>query len=364
MNDSNILKEIGRSYIVSSLLPSSLFLPIGILLFYGFIPKKLIDILNNNAPLFGQNWLITLAAIFWVGFLLHSSFETILDFFQGSWIPQSLSNKMKNRFIDQYFNKHLCKYTNANEIKNKGKSSENISEFSGLHIPAINELVDNGLKCPLNSHDLFPTRLGNVFQSNRLYIEDRYNIKGEVVWPRLIHIFPSSFLKNLEEKHNYLMFLLNSSFLSFIYGTICIIIGVIRLPCLFIYQLACHYPGSTPSIFSKGFNLISPLNYVLIGIFLFASAYILYRVSVNAAEDYCFIVCAGFDLYRYDLLQSLGVIPKDIKSEMLSDERIFWQKICEFLIGGPNFGFEEIDFEIWNNKYSEQGSKGQLESQK
>ena len=58
MNDSNFLKEIGRSYIVSAFLPAAIFVLLGYFLFSGFVPADLIA-QNTNDPLFtNYQWII------------------------------------------------------------------------------------------------------------------------------------------------------------------------------------------------------------------------------------------------------------------------------------------------------------------
>ncbi|HEY9708975.1 MAG TPA: hypothetical protein V6D48_12310, partial [Oculatellaceae cyanobacterium] len=95
MND--FLKEIGRSYIVSSLLPAAMFLPLALIVFYDFIPEAVVERIIILNVFWGQNWLFFLIAVFWIGFLLYSSFQSIIDFFLGEWLPKKLKRSMCSR---------------------------------------------------------------------------------------------------------------------------------------------------------------------------------------------------------------------------------------------------------------------------
>ena len=107
MND--FLKEIGRSYIVSSLLPAAMFLPLGMILFYDFMPPIAIQRMAELNIFWGQNWFFFLILVFWVGFLLYSSFQSIIDFFLGDWLPKRIKRGMCSR-CEKYFSRLLKNY--------------------------------------------------------------------------------------------------------------------------------------------------------------------------------------------------------------------------------------------------------------
>ena len=341
MNENNFLKEIGRSYIVSSLLPAGLFVPLGVILFYGFIPLTFEQRLNSISLLFGQNWVIFISLVFWVGFLLYSSFDWIIITFSGDWLPQKIKDHLKSRLFIKY--KMYEGLKSYDEICEAVESNNKNIDASTLREKALAQLAEFGLRCPLplRWETLAPTEFGNIFQSIELYIRSRYKIQGSIIWSRLVHLIPSQFLKSLEEKYNYLLFLVNSSLLLGLYGIVSVGIGLIRFPCQVVTKLDCHF--ITPrNFFERGFEKILPTEYIYIGVILIGLAYFIYRLSLNAAENYSLAICAGFDLYRRELLTKLGFIP----GEMLDKEQTNWQVICEHILAGDSIGFEKMNYPI------------------
>ena len=82
MNGSSFFKEIGRSFIVSSLLPASTFLIFVGIIFRGFLPSHLSEILLS-----GENTLLGVAIAgmlaLWLAYLLYSGKDSIFKLFEG-----------------------------------------------------------------------------------------------------------------------------------------------------------------------------------------------------------------------------------------------------------------------------------------
>ena len=333
MND--FLKEIGRSYIVSSLLPAAMFLPLGLIVFYDFIPNSVIERIIVLNIFWGQNWLFFLIAVSWIGFLLYSSFQSIIDLFLGDWLPKKLKEKMCSR-CEKYYAKMLESYYLAcSQIKDISDPSV-IETLIILRPIALSELASLGLSVaiPLSRSNVSPTLIGNVFQSSAVYIKDRYNIDGNVMWPRLIHVFPAPFLKNLEEKNNYFLFLLNSSLLAGIIGVISLLLGIIKG---ILEVIRTSGNAFSLSYLYSSFELIGAACLFFLGFYLF------YRLATNAAEDYSQIVCSGFDLYRRDLLMQIGLLSDE--NDLLQEKQL-WGVLSEYMIAGNTLGLADINFVI------------------
>jgi hypothetical protein len=364
MND--FLKEIGRSYLVSSLLPSSLFLPIGFIVFYDLLPQALFNKITELNLLWGQNWFLFVVLIFWVGFFLYSSFQSIIELYIGDWLPSKMRQRMRLKSGEQFM-KLLQNYYLACFTPEDISLDESKKRLSQLRPQALLELGTLGLDFPVPAdfENFSQTRIGNVFQSSAVYIKDRYNINGKVMWSRIVHVFPASFLKNLEEKSNFFLFLLNSSFLAGALGIIGILAGILKLVVLLIDTFVVSgfpldFLFGTLSFPLKVWNLISQLfnrtviytislqinacvDFLLVGAGFILLAYILYRLATNAAEDYSQIVCSGFDLYRRELLSQMGILPD---GKYFSDEKLLWGILSEYMVAGNTLGVKEIDFLI------------------
>jgi hypothetical protein len=78
--NNNLIKEIGRSYIVSSFLPTALFVSVGIFLFYRDVSPLLGLPADDLSSLFPKNWVILLIVAMWVAFFLYSAVDVIFKF--------------------------------------------------------------------------------------------------------------------------------------------------------------------------------------------------------------------------------------------------------------------------------------------
>jgi hypothetical protein len=357
--NESFLKEIGRSYIVSSFLPSAVFVTIGLLLFRGFLPAKWVTQFAANSIYHASGWILGLLLILWVAFFLFSSNDFTVKLFEGYFIPKAISNWIVENILAERHLKGAKNYfdyaerkTRIEDIKNSGKrvKKEEERQLSFLWTDAFRELQDLEVRSPIEVENLLPTRLGNVLRSSEIYAAERYWIEELNIWPRLFSILPQAFLKNLEEKNNQFMFLLNSAFLAFVNAAICFLFCAGGLPCRFLPNLApCFWVRQHSGFFSIGYDYISPLGFLFIGITLVAFGYMLYWVAVNSAEDFGMLIRAGFDLYRNDLLKQLNwKLPKNI-----DDERDTWIQISRFFIAESRMQIGPIklpNYQYDNNK--------------
>ena len=216
MNDSNFLKEIGRSYIVSSFLPSALFLSLASILFRGFIPRAVLSGIQDENNLFGKEWIWGLIITFWIAFYLFSSVDWTVKLFEGYYFPEGWQSALRELFRFFRFVPASKYYREFNHIKSKKRpSAKDVKRIPDLRLQALTEMQALEIQSPLDEDNLMPTRLGNVLRASEIYAHERYDIEGITIWPRLFQILPSQFVKNLEEKNNHLLFLLNSSLLAY-----------------------------------------------------------------------------------------------------------------------------------------------------
>lgn len=208
MNEDSVIKEIGRSYIVSSFLPSALFFAVLLLLFGGFIPTSLWNKIQDDNRLLAGTWLIGSIFTVWLAFFLFSSVDWIIKFFEGYYLPTWLYRKLVS-VQKRRINRKIKTYNIARNLKaDPSKSNDYQRFFNSIWYDAMGDIQDLELQAPLEEQNVMPTRLGNVFKASELYAYDRYFIEAITVWPRLFAILPSQFVKDMEEKTNHFMFYL------------------------------------------------------------------------------------------------------------------------------------------------------------
>jgi MFS family permease len=336
---NSLIKDIGRSYIISSFIPAALFIALAVILFSDFIPKSIYERLYENGLLFSNMWFLYFIFTGWLAFMLYSSVDFITRVFEGEIFPKFLARLL----IKRYKRKLKRKTDLEAEL---GDALETHASIGDKNSPAAKKWAERAnqaqyklsgyiqyleTRMPLNQDNLKPTALGNILFASEVYPYERYNLNGILFWPRLYKLFPEQFRYEEEEKNNQLVFLLNSSFLSILLSLLLFGTGIIGV----IGPLFPNTPVDLTQLrqlFTRGFSEINPVNYFFFGILFSVISMILYRFSLNTAEDYGFIIRSGFDLYRFELLKQLN-LPMP---ENLSDECSLWENLSQFLIKGSN----------------------------
>ncbi len=271
--NESILKDIGRSYVVSSLLPASMFTVLALFIFWKLIASALsIDekgLEENEATLFAGAIFVLILITVWIGFALYSSQNFIIPLYEGYQFPQWMKKLFIQRRIKKYekkyveeleeikkrFNEHVTDLSNR-PVKKHVKKFKRWERTCGdsllLLTQALEALRDldqflpinyNVLKKSLDVHVhistiidkdwVLPTRLGNVLRTGEYYPNQRYMFDGTNIWTRLQAILPEKFVSDLEENNNRLFFLLNSSLSIALLSGVSLLISL--LPLFFIF---------------------------------------------------------------------------------------------------------------------------------
>jgi hypothetical protein len=155
-------------------------------------------------------------------------------------------------------------------------------------------------------------------------------------------ILPKEFVEAKDDSEARLIFMLNSSLLSYLISGLSIIGGMFGLPCSFSHN---HSYCSSEFVL-RAFGTVSPLGYLIIGMIFGLFGYFLYLLAVSAGQTFCSYVRAGFDLYRFDLLKKFNLnIPKTIENE-----RDLWSKVNELLTAGDDLGIVPQKIKYATNK--------------
>ncbi|MFT3893100.1 MAG: hypothetical protein QM730_15835 [Anaerolineales bacterium] len=352
MNGTSFIKEIGRSYIVSSFLPAALFVSFGVFIFRGFVPSFILQGVNqiNSFLGLGNPENFSVAALFilfittsWVAFYLYSSINWTIQLYEGYKFPWLIAEVMKLYFRITWHRKQIPIYEKRRKEFETPPSSKDIDLSEAKDI-ALAEIENIEGFSPIDEDDILPTRLGNVLRASECYADERYKLNSLVMFPKLLHVLPQSFVHELEDKNNRFIFLVHSSFLSYIVGILALSIGVFDKLLLspicssplvpnWITKYLCE-----AGLFQNGLSLLSNTEYMFVGIFFLTVGYVLYRVSVTAAREFALQIRASFDLYRFDLLRQLNHrLPIT-----LNDEKQIWQLLSEYFVAGNRLRFAEV----------------------
>lgn len=168
--------------------------------------------------------------------------------------------------------------TKAN-VRLRGSAQAFKADAEGEWAKARDDLAN---EFPGNERFLRPTRLGNITMVQELYPLDRYGITLSGLWPRLMHVMPADARDRLEDANIFLDFTVIMSLLSAVASAIAVVTLV---------------EESNRSLFPRGF---------LILIFVL-STWLFYGLSIQASAGIKHQVAAAVDLFRLNLLDSLGI---------------------------------------------------------
>jgi len=189
VNDNSLIKDIGRSYIVSSFLPATLFVSIAALIFRGFIPLIFINRVVRQDEVNSAQIFLFAVVVTWVAFYLYSTSDWTVRLFEGNSIPQFIRVRMlaNVRKIHEARIKYILL---MNNIPSTLPEAERV-RLNGLYYQkAKEEYARVGRISPIDPRALMPTRLGNILKACELYPNERYQIRGVVVWSRLAQVLP------------------------------------------------------------------------------------------------------------------------------------------------------------------------------
>ena len=283
----NLFKDFGRSFIVSSLLPASIFVILVVFLFKGVVPQVTKDNIRSLETLYGNLGIAFALLTLWFGFILYTIQDFVFKLFEGYYLKEILKTDFpffeKIRYeknLKQFFHYQklngdwhsppFCEYFAMRGTKEEVTLFMDLSYFdreffykrftlfelefltsrldellkleqeegcikkegckirrlkseiayysSDKNVASVQMQKDNVkegargdlqryvLETPCDQTDLLPTRFGNALRASERYPNDRYGLDGIAVFPRLIQVAPQSYINQLEEVNNKLVF--------------------------------------------------------------------------------------------------------------------------------------------------------------
>jgi hypothetical protein len=201
------------------------------------------------------------------------------------------------------------------------------------HLPREFDLLLNSAgqqrsSFPVKTSSILPTRLGNVIRAFEGYPKLKYGIDAIMLWPRLAQKLPKETAETLDAAKMSFDFMLNCSVLAAVAALAEAVTGIIR-------QHPLHSSGAGPWLVATAIFLVL--------------AYLFYLGAINRAASWGTEVKVAFDLFRLDLLSSLGY-----KTEISgpAEERALWDEISyQFLYpDAPNLAelpYETGQTRVW-----------------
>lgn len=305
---TSIVREIGRSFLVSCFLPAFVFLSLSKQFFFPvfFSNCQLLGFLVHSD--FEQTITFVAVASAFIGYLLWSLNPQLVKLFEGYHFQPLLRtcekhhNDCRTRMLDEA-DKARSEY---DEEQDDELSNYRESQF-------ITKQAELETFYPIEG-DVMPTAIGNVFRAFEQYPGRRYGIDAVLFWPHLISVVKPELARLIEEANNALTFLLTS----------CLMCSLICVESLVAMLKLILFPA-VPYVSDKSFLEISiPQSpescfYGFFAFFAFVLALALKNGALKASISFGEIVKSCFDLFHQDLLREM------ISETALADERAAWR---------------------------------------
>jgi hypothetical protein len=201
------------------------------------------------------------------------------------------------RLAMRYLRRDLQKLDPNSDLPDSLQSEQNkLALYINSELPDREDLV-------------LPTRLGNVIRCFERYSSVAYGMDAIVFWPRLVAEIDSAFASTIDEAKTSFDFMLNCSFLLLISGILTMII-----------ELLLPTPLSTASV----------VHWLWRVILLLALSALFYIASIGRAKAWGAQVKSAFDLYRFELLKTLGY--QQLQPLTFFEEKALWQRLSVQLL--------------------------------
>ena len=218
-------------------------------------------------------------------------------------------------------------------------------QYNALQVRRQSIYRELSLYYPQEPSAIMPTRLGNILKAIELYSWKCYHLDAVIIWPRLQYNLPSTFAEPLQDAKTSLDLMITLAAFCLFFGLPLSIWTAVRatsfLPWWFAFLLALLalaqrlYPvlalillGFIPVFLPHAtpFTALVQTLVCLVSVSVLLS-HLSYQSAIQAALDYGEKIKAAFDLYRWQVLDTLHVqLPTDFV-----EERKTWEELCGLL---------------------------------
>ncbi len=290
---SELSKSFDRYYVVGFFVPSLLFASLFLLLLVEF--GVLLDTTTLEILLAEQTlWTSALAlfSVWLISILVSAMNRPFIRLLEGYGILQRFPNLEVRRYhrLQKEYEETAKKYRDNLEV---GVPDEVVARYTEL-------LLTRRIRFPDSEKLVLPTEFGNVIRAFEVYSRVMYGIDAIPFWPHLSAVIPEDYQRSISAAKAEVDFAVNLFYFSFML--------LLEYLILILASDSIRWPW---------FPFV-----------LLISAWLNYRLAVNAAKSWGNRIKAAFDLFRYDLLRQMGVrIPKD-----WGQERHLWENLSQSLI--------------------------------
>src|SRR5882724_2134319 len=313
---ATISGQFTKSIILGVFLPVVLFVLLGAWLITPLLPPSLplltlVKSLDRQWFLFAFTFLIILIS----GFLYNLNVPIIRLYEGYPWRNSRLGRWLTKRQLTNLQGQQTA-FVRLRALRETLKANNK----NDASLPEVKAQLNIAARLKFNqypeAHKVLPTRLGNMIRSFEDYPWRQYRMASVTLWSRIVAVAPKGYVAIADDSKTSLDFFLNCSFLSAV---------------LIIWMLSTGFIFHVPFVSTRAFWLWL----VELAFFTFLLIWC-YQAAIVSAAAWGEQVKGVFDLYRFDLLRSLGY--KDVPTTR-EEERQLWESIStQMLLGDPEEG--------------------------
>jgi hypothetical protein len=299
--------SLGRSFLVAGFLPTIVFI-----LALDYVVAPLLyggqSLLNRSYQgIEDLNYLLVAVV---VSFLLLALNQPLISFYSQG--PFFLRRLLLRRNLERHRETFTALHARQEAFRQASENLVGLVEAIG-RLEATYEALEkrgNWRNLPAESQLVKPTELGNILTRMESYPYEHYGMDSSQFWPRLTAVIPEEYKDQIGDLKTTLDFMLNTSFLAGVFGTVSLVLGAWQ------------------SIFATNEDQGEfAVTAILLGLVALVSSYAFYRIGVGVARVFGKNITSCFDLFRWKLLEDFGIDRPD----SLIAERQLWQALADFI---------------------------------
>jgi hypothetical protein len=302
---STISGQFGKAWILGALLPTSLFVVLGLILVQPLLPLAWQVVGSPSELDTGGVLAVSFATLLLSGLLFHLN-NPLIRFYEGYPWREGWLGQKRVRHYERRFDASEARWRGMRTLLRKmsDKQSDDYVEISKwrdrIGIARNREL-------PGEKALVLPTRLGNVIRSFEEYPRMQYGLDAIALWPHLLEVIDKDHAAAIEDEKVGFDFMLNMSFLLGMLGVATLYAGLADL-------VSAATRNETPWSW-------------LVQLAAFAGlAYLAYLSAINRATGWGSAVRAAFETNRWTILRQLGY---QAAPATLEAERDLWKYISQ-----------------------------------
>jgi hypothetical protein len=218
-----ISKYLSRSFVFSSLLPTTLFTLIISIIFHELPVKLLLTSIKEISNLSIGELFFPIILTLWLAYFVFDNKDIVVRIFEGFFFPRFIRDYLSRLQVKRIkkITRSYQEFTNfqtrlEEKVEKRGWITEEENEIAAKnYFKAYEELSIPETIIPEEA--VLPTRLGNILRAAEMYPYERYGMDGITLWSKLFKTLPKEFQEEIETAYDELLFLLN----SVIYGLNC-----------------------------------------------------------------------------------------------------------------------------------------------